>query len=631
MTARILGIGLALLGLLAIYLWMGRDELSVPATEPPDPNGVAKSSTRSIPVAEPRAENDRLAHDPADHATDGPKPLETSRDLKVFRFISGLTREPLPSLRISVDGKDLTTDGTGRAAWDPDYVFTITSPGFAGTEVEIQCDVQALVEPIIVPLYPTSTFVGSVQDVDGNAVPGVHVQVYAHADADLPSDGLKVGFTIPKMLETDGAGQFRIEGVPANSLLSLILDLGDFLQLIPEHPIRIRPGQTGKEAWVLPPWGSVWGVVRDQASRPVSRACISLSDAVSNLDAAWTSTTDSGEFRLAHVPCGAFLLRVAPARGLPNDRIFERRSETVSLGHHGATAYRVVTVHRGLVIRGFVTGPAGEPVAGATVVAEPAEDRARRRKNGREHAVAWGYFGRRAASKVNGPWDRTRKDGSFELVRLRPVEYRVHVKQHGAYAASPPVRLRAGAVAVTLRVPLAGAVSGRFDPAPASTSARPSMVQLYLTRRGSHRSLAWFKSAQGFEVEGLIPGVYDLYARTRTGLAGRLRGVRIRAGETVRNLTIHLSAGGWVRFLAVDGSPPAPATQPGEEPCERTFNWRMYEGGALVAAGESALRSGRIAVPPGTLQVVVERKDRTDRREHTISVAAGATVVLAIP
>jgi hypothetical protein len=157
------------------------------------------------------------------------------------------------------------------------------------------------------------------------------------------------------------------------------------------------------------------------------------------------------------------------------------------------------------------------------------------------------------------------------------------------------------------------------------------MVQLCLTRRGSNRSRSRFDPAKGFEVEGLVPGVYDLYARTHTGLTGRVRGVRIRAGETVRNLTMHLSAGGWVRFRAADGSPPAPLRKPGEEPSERSFDWRIYEGEALVTIGESALRSRRVAVPPGTYRVVVERKDGTDRSEHTVSVAAGATVVLAIP
>jgi len=136
---------------------------------------------------------------------------------------------------------------------------------------------------------------------------------------------------------------------------------------------------------------------------------------------------------------------------------------------------------------------------------------------------------------------------------------------------------------------------------------------------------------KSFLLEGLAPGVYDIYARTNSGLAGRVRGVRIRPGETVRDLAIPLSCGGRVKFRAADGPRPTPVWKPDLQPLATSYDWRIFEAEALGTIGQAALHAGAIAVPAGTFRVVVERHDRTVRKEYSIAVAAGATVVIRIP
>jgi hypothetical protein len=196
-------------------------------------------------------------------------------------------------------------------------------------------------------------------------------------------------------------------------------------------------------------------------------------------------------------------------------------------GAADATAADFVLARSDATIRGLVVGPDGQALAGAVVGSD------------------------------TGTLLVTDQEGRFLIEGIAPGKHSVWATHPGLLTEE--VEVPAGQRDVRLQLRRGAVLAGAVD----GTAGRPAGFCSVWARRpagpttrddddGDRPARAVCGPAGAFELRGLHPGAYDLYAATLDDRSGGLTGVRVSEGEERRGLRIRTAGGLTVTGAIVD-------------------------------------------------------------------------------
>lgn len=383
---------------------------------------------------------------------------------------------------------------------------------------------------------------GRVIDEHGAPIAGARVRYDGAADfgpgasaggyRDAVESGADGTFSFPTM----AAGSFR------------------FLAYHPDYAIGISPlvaldgtAKTGLEL-SLPRGARVSGTVVDAQGRPVAKARVRVGIAASGFRA---SSPPREVFSDA---AGAFTVQGVARRELSAVALTDAAASAAVALDASAGEVRDVrlVVEATLELAGWVLDAAGNPVAGAQVLAVP--DLFARRRG--EAPPTGGPAGGIAQWQLRGfPQELTDGEGRFRLVGLAPGAYRVSASRGAPVSrgrsVGQEVLAKAGDGAVKVTLPAEGALRGKVVFAD-GTSPERFTVALGLAQRAFVRG--------ELSLEGLPPQRYQLVLRGAT-FATRVIEAAVEAGKTTELGRIEVEAGRQLGGLVLaDGKPVPGAT-----------------------------------------------------------------------
>jgi len=224
----------------------------------------------------------------------------------------------------------------------------------------------------------------------------------------------------------------------------------------------------------------------------------------------------------------------------------------------------VVHVQRGLYIKGQVLDSAGEPATETYIW-------------GTTDAASWLFSA------------RTEKDGTFAMGPLVPGRYRL-VANGWKDANSEPASANGGDEGVVLHLRAGGVLRGTIVEAATGKGCAGKLV--YASREQSNEGFGIKDSESNgsFQIEGLIPGTYDLAASASGRRVGVLKGLSVQGGIQTRDLVVTLGPGATLRVKYAGH--------------EGYLQYHVISGGAIFGGdGIAAGGVSELVVPSGHLVV----------------------------
>ncbi|MEO1270615.1 MAG: carboxypeptidase-like regulatory domain-containing protein, partial [Myxococcota bacterium] len=426
-------------------------------------------------------------------------------------------------------------DASGRFVVDlpPDgriWAVTATAPGFAleGDPFTVRAEPGATVQVL---LAQRGTIAGAVFHL-GKPMEGAEVRL-------LKLSG--VGGGDPEVdasvVRTDRAGQFVVEAFPGRVR---VLATSEGFATAESREIQVCGGARVEGIVLdLTPRGSVVALVRSEEGTPVSQARVEVMG-VATWQVPSPLTDTEGRAELKDVPAGESRLRVT-ALGYS---IVETTPLTIVPDE---TLEHTIVLPALQGISGRVVDPNGQPVRGASVVLKPASEPTSSNRVHTGHA------------------------GQFRFDGLDVGAYLLSAT-HPRYGPATEIRSESGGQEpVVLTLSEGGAISGHVldasrQPAPAFTVVVERFVPdtvrdaLEPVKLGpAHFGAQPFDSAEGvFQLDGLGPGVYDLYVDGGDLGSGQAEGIVVQAGRTTSRVTVELEGGSVVTGQVVDAQSGAP-------------------------------------------------------------------------
>jgi len=281
------------------------------------------------------------------------------------------------------------------------------------------------------------TLRGVVLDPEGEPVSGATVKSEPEGGSFLFS---MIGGEPPNAV-TDDEGRFSLDALLAGQKLILVASHADYGA---SQPVAVTPGEDTSATLRLRAPVSIEGKVVDDAGDPVAGARATLS--LPNRQGAGGVRRNPLAGSLPRPAItgrdGRFLLRNVPrVRGTIRISHREYRDGSKPVDPGGAADFDAGTIalESGLRISGMLTGPDGEPVVGARVM-----------------AAHRGGDGRRVARS----WDETDDTGAFRFPALDAGTYEITIRAEGLHA--DPVEAAAGSDGVEVVAQRAGVVEGRL-------------------------------------------------------------------------------------------------------------------------------------------------------------------------
>ncbi|HVE82875.1 MAG TPA: carboxypeptidase regulatory-like domain-containing protein, partial [Myxococcales bacterium] len=363
---------------------------------------------------------------------------------------------------------------------------------------------------------------------------------------------------------------------------------------LPGEATRIHPMRDLRLS--LAPGAAAFGTVRDPDQPGAVRAAVSLRGPDGAVVRPPRAVDTNGSFRLEGLADGDYTLAVESADPLP------RRAEATLSIRRGVSAGADVTLPSGGAVSGRVVDDAGKPLAGAKVLAAPAE--------GRGMAMV-----------------PTEADGTFTFEHAPPGKYRVSALREG-YLAGPKstADVEAGArKAVSLALPRLPAVKGRIR-APAGTAVEAVWVN------GRRQKL---DDQRRFRADLLRPGPQAVVVEAQ-GLAPAVVTANAAMGRDVDLGELALDAGRAIegQVLDPDGKPLAKASVLAVDPRGRdALRDRLYgapeERPPLAPALTDAAGRFRAEHAPAGAAVLLVRHPLYQPAEAPLAAnPAGVTVTL---
>ncbi len=459
------------------------------------------------------------------------------------RLISRTDRTPIAGVEVKVKDRKFRTDAEGGLALEPKpgTVLVVDIPGYVRARFIVpkkaRPEPDTPPEPLLLPLPPACTLTGIALDYLGQPHRKTRVRVRSWPLSTHEAPGSAVlKLPIVWKTETDDTGRFAIKGLPAGIPLDVKLRFKAAPAFrLKERPI-LQPRETRDLRLVSGPCGTVRGQILDAGGSPISNARVKMTwiKALHGRGERKTSrhawSDHGGSFEVKGLACGRWLMKIRPVKK-SKDRTLGAQDlkYEIVIPSHGTVISRTVVVSSTRWIRGRVVRPDGRPAEGIHVNA--------------------------ACSDLNA---RTGTGGFFVLGPVYPGRYELRALAYdkGIFGDSPPVMADAGGPDVLLTLTLAGLIEGTSLDA---ATGKPLSSCITAWKRSGTTGVKpresifdferdWsFSGDDGtFSFEGLEPGVYALTAETEDGRFGLVRNVRVRKGESIRNLKIPLHKGGHI-------------------------------------------------------------------------------------
>lgn len=561
--------------------------------------------------------------------------LACGNDLRFFgQVIDAVESQPIAGAKAfvsiaepSANARDRNSSKLSRTTTDANGRFELALPSWKHPFVRVEAEGFGLVvlrrldghdapeRELMVRLPKAASLEAVVRDAGGGPMPGVILRLSADGSSLPPDAGAWIDVDVPDERwygVTADDGTCTLEGLSPGVGIAIELSKEGRLLRREEDEVTLEPGQVLKREWIFGAGATLKGLVLDQDSRPVPDLPVWLAnwepeppahffqtyeeDRVS----AKAVTDDEGKFQFADVQPGTWWIGPAPTawNGIViRDGPLEENEPPANAVAPTATSVVVqsaptqdvtLRVHRGLYIRGRVLDPDGRPAPEVYVIASP-------------------------GSNGLGPQTSSGSDGTFVLGPLAPGRYEVAADANGRLASPDPVEAEAGASDVLLRLRAGGGLRARVVD---SRTGKPCTAEMLLTPRISTRGV--FGQGTGFgagedgivDKDGLIPGDYDLAARTEDGSFGILSGISVVAGEKGKEFILSVSPGGTLK-VRNEGSHPA--------------EFRLKQQGVLIEWSE-ILKAGQpidLHAPAGTFAIEYRFDDEAPFRSQTIVLNAG--------
>ena len=470
--------------------------------------------------------------------------LPTGDDLPFWvQVVDETSRAPIAGASIEPTSRDLqrprlVTDAQGLAlhsgrSWQSTNLL-VRAGGYTEAYVAPEAGHETASSARVLPLARSATLIVQVRDAAGAPIAGAGVGLTT------PAYNLNSSATVDVNLlmnnrhwkaETDDAGRAVLSDLP--SRVPLTGSVTRPRAWNPAEKIVLEPGETRTVTWSISGGVSLLGTVVDQDGRPVAQRQIWLRPAETDTSTVFqsysgqptraTTSDEAGHFRLEEVAPGAWC--VGPSappvteRAGPDD--VPALGQYVAIGSDASGDVEVVVhVDRGLFIRGRVLAPDGGVPQSASVQA-----------NGLDQPLHFGL-------------NLHPNEGTFDLGPLMAGRYRVRAMGH-AHAPSLQVEVRSGTEDVELRLQAGAKISGRLIAA--DGQSLPGQVSI--ARRAVEGGGVWMAQARanGFTMDGLDAGTYDVSAATSDGRVGVVRGIALGAGEIRTDVNVAVVPGGSVR------------------------------------------------------------------------------------
>lgn len=447
--------------------------------------------------------------------------------------------EPLESGSTGSVLAETTTDANGLfelriQSWrQPDV--QVQSPGFATVLVQIGPDHDAPEKAKEILLSRAATLHARILDANGSGATDASVRLWTESYKLGQSDHGTV--YLPSLNEcewsatTDATGMCRVEGLPPEVPLHVEVLREGKLAKVGLPDLSFHPGEERGIEWRIGSGCLLTGTVVDQDGQPMADRKLWLQRA--DLDALRSfqkyhsgervreaRTSSDARFSFPDVEPGTWWLGPAAIRDdddAADPDALAAVGEVVEVLEGLPGLDIVLRVHRGLYIRGTVLTPSGELAPGT------------------------GVIGRGVGSWIDA---RTRDDGSFALGPLIPGRYSL-LAHGGQDADSEALLANAGDRGVVLRLRAGGSLAGRVVDGKTG-EARAARITCAPTSGGDFDVMMTESNEDGFRIEGLVPGTYDITASTGMR-AGVLRGVSLDAGSETSDLVVTLVPAALVR------------------------------------------------------------------------------------
>ncbi len=460
-----------------------------------------------------------------------------------------------------------TTDPEGRfevRGLEPGQLdLRVTASGYADTRVrgmEIARGDDGAVDLGTVVLELGVRLEGRVVDPDGGPLAEANVHwLPAKANQIRSFSGFR-----PKVT-ADAAGRFAIDDLARDEKLNLEASLGGYSQA---QAIGVEVPASEPVVMMLQPRGRILGVVVDDRGAPVPRAQVSTmyDSAGSGSYGSGNLCDDEGRFELEIDATDRLRLSAASDELRSTDLWLEIAPGQV------IDDLRLV-LEPGAVVEGQVLGPAGEPIAGAGVMAYG--DRLFHRSY---DALSGDDGGFRLAGLETGLLSLQVAAEGFsdadKQLEVRPGTNTVEIRMQDSHQVSGRVVDEVRAPVGGARVSLSG-LDGRRGHGEAVSDAGGAFVVAvpdgrYQLRAGKQGFFAWAKLEQEIEVAGAPVDGIEIQLAPGGAIAGRVLGLDVErlAGVTVstrpgyassrvdregRYRLEHLTPGEWTVVAALEG------------------------------------------------------------------------------
>lgn len=401
------------------------------------------------------------------------------------------------------------------------------------------------------------------------------------------------------------AGTWELADLPPGVGLEMELWQGEKRLRIESEKLHLGPGEERSLEWYVGGGTTLRGraVIAD-TNEPLAALPIWL---VAGTEAwgllqiytppvARTTTDDRGNFTFPDLPPGEWGIGPAPHRSerapLQDDEVAPVATK-VSILEGVGTLDVELRLYRGLYIRGQVLGLDGKPVKLAHVTGDCIDN----------------------AVSSFGP----ATDGTFRIGPLVPGSYQLSATGGSNSSKSLPVTAMAGDEDVVLRLSAGGSIEGKLVDA---STGDPLKGPVSVTQQAGWYGLSSMMKAQSdglFSLGGLIPGTYDVFARSGD-LVGRVEGVVVGPLQSVKDLEVRLEPGA-VLVVTYTGD------------AERAAFRVMFGESRIHVDGLVSGLSSRVTLPAGEVLVSVDHWDANDvwtSVESTYDLIVGEETVVEI-
>lgn len=467
----------------------------------------------------------------------------------------------------------------------------------------------------IIELSRAGTLDVQVLDARGKSRRGVRVSVSdaTMALGRLPDGRIHHPEEFVWWADTDAAGKCSIEDIAPHIPLTLVVRSNRRELYKIEKLLELAPGQ--RCAWTCDVKGvRVSGVLLDQDDRPVGCHEVWLrSDALygesqsigryfdfaaGSSIAQKCSTDDTGAFAFESVPGGSWWVGPAPTRtelGRPLSPIAVCPVATgLVIDENAATSEVVLRAHRGLYVRGRVIQPDGGAVANARVCASCEDPEG--------GACADAFI-----------------DGTFALGPFAPGELRIAAYGKHGFSDSEQVVAHAGdqdvvltlSLGASMRLQAVDAQDGKRCYASFSARVRETPDHAKAVQR-----IALSSRTQPTELDDLVPGIYDICARSHDDLIGVARNVALIGGAAPAEITVQMEPAAML-CVALYGR-------------EQTLEFEVESDGAIVFSDRIATGERKPAVVPAGVLTVRLKSGARVLAEQTVDTRSNEPVRRAV-